>query len=63
MTPVSTTVMPSLRFRRGGSQLPKRNEHPNILTIRLELATGPDTRTLFERVQDEYRYQKSKLGW
>jgi hypothetical protein len=24
---------------------------------------GPDTRTLLERAQDEYRYQKGKLGW
>jgi hypothetical protein len=24
---------------------------------------GPDNRSLLERVQDEYRYQKSKLGW
>ena len=33
-----------------------------VTSVRIQ-EPGPDRRTLFERIQDECRYQRGKLGW
>jgi hypothetical protein len=36
---------------------------PRIQHVDFVVPIGPNNRSLLERVQDEYRYQKGRLGW
>ena len=64
----------TLRYEPEDRLFPARNEwlevgikadssgHARVAAVEI-IDLGPDPRTLWERIQDEYHYQKSKLGW